>query len=611
MRIEGWRHFWRALLFGWCLILSGALQAQTIESVLSPGPVIQGHVKVENECKECHSRFDRSNQDTLCVVCHKEVGADVRANTGLHGKRDNKQQCRACHGEHKGRNAKLASFDTKTFDHRRTDFELHDKHTTLECAKCHVAGKRWAEAPGTCVACHTKDDTHKGGLGRKCEDCHNAKSWKDVRFDHDTQTKFALLDKHATVKCESCHAQGRYKDTPMTCVGCHKKDDHHKGQYGDKCDTCHNAKNWKTSIFNHDTDTRYALKDKHRSIKCEACHGGPVPLYKQKLATDCVSCHLKDDKHKTTLGRQCGDCHTERSWKEPPGFDHSKSKFPLLGAHIKTACKECHADALYRKTPGRCVDCHKKVDKHETNLGDKCETCHAEQKWKDVQGRFDHDRSKFKLRNAHAARNVKCQDCHENLRGMRGTPTDCFSCHARDDRHEGSVGKQCDSCHRDTVWKVERYDHNKTKFALVGRHQVVQCASCHLSLRFKEAASDCLSCHRKDDHHKATLGAKCESCHNARAWSLWDFDHNRSTRYKLEASHQKVSCLACHAKPAPAGAAIAPVGSDCMACHRKDDIHEGQFGRNCEQCHAPTQWKAVRSSSAAKPAADKPAGAKP
>jgi hypothetical protein len=48
-----------------------------------------------------------------------------------------------------------------------------------------------------------------------------------------------------------------------------------------------------------------------------------------------------------------------------------------------------------------------------------------------------------------------------------------------------------------------------------------------------------------------------------------------------------------------------------MACHRKDDIHEGQFGRNCEQCHAPTQWKAVRSSSAAKPAAAKPAGAKP
>jgi hypothetical protein len=339
-------------------------------------------------------------------------------------------------------------------------------------------------------------------------------------------------------------------------------------------------------------DTRYALKDKHRSVKCAACHTGPV--YTFKLGNTCVDCHLKDDKHKTTLGSKCADCHTERSWKEPPGFDHAKSRFPLLGAHVKTACKECHVDALYRQTPGRCIDCHKKVDKHERNLGEKCESCHSEQKWKDVQGRFDHDRSKFQLRNAHAARTVKCQDCHETLRGMRGTATDCLSCHRRDDKHDGTLGKQCEQCHRDTNWKVERFDHAKTKFALAGRHQVVQCASCHLSLRFKEAASDCLSCHRKDDTHKATLGAKCETCHNARAWTLWDFDHDRATKYKLEGKHRPLKCTSCHRLPAPAGRAIAPVGSDCLSCHRQSDVHEGRFGRRCEQCHVPESWRQVR-----------------
>jgi hypothetical protein len=585
----------RWLLVGLCLLAAGAPRAQSIESVLAPGPVIEGHVKVEHDCKACHSRFDRAGQDALCVECHKEVGLDVRKHTGFHGKRDTPQQCRTCHGEHKGRGAKLAAFDTKTFDHRRTDFELKDKHAPVECAKCHASGKRWAEAPNTCVGCHTKDDTHKGGLGRKCEECHSAKNWKETTFDHD-KTRFALVDKHFTAKCDTCHAQGRYKDTPRTCIGCHKKDDTHKGQYGEKCESCHGAKAWKPSSFNHDVDTHYALKDKHRTVKCASCHTGP--LFQKKLDTACVACHLKDDKHKTTLGNKCADCHTERSWKEPPGFDHAKSRFPLRGAHVQTLCKDCHSDALYRKTPSTCVACHRKVDKHDGNLGEKCETCHGEQKWKDVQGRFDHDRSKFPLRNAHAARTVKCQDCHETLRAMRGTATDCLSCHRRDDKHDGTLGKKCDDCHRDTNWQVPRFDHTKTKFPLLGKHPVVQCGACHLSLRFKEAASDCLSCHRKDDSHKGTLGAKCESCHNARAWTLWDFDHDRATKYKLDGQHRKTACVACHAKAAPAGKAIAAVGSDCMACHRKDDVHDGRFGRRCETCHAPTKWREVRQATA-------------
>jgi hypothetical protein len=574
-------------------------RAQSIESVLAPGPVIQGHAKVEHDCKSCHARFDRAGQDALCISCHKEVGADVKEGHGLHGKRDSKQQCRACHSEHKGRNAQLVSFDTKTFDHQHTDFDLHDKHVGVTCAKCHVAGKRWAEAPSTCAACHGKDDVHKGGLGRKCEECHSAKSWKDTSFDHDTKTRFALTDKHFNVKCDSCHAQGHYKDTPRTCIGCHRKDDNHKGNYGEKCESCHNAHGWKPSTFNHDTDTHYPLKDKHRQVKCAGCHTGM--LYNNKPGKDCISCHLKDDKHKTTLGDKCETCHTERSWKEPPGFDHDKSRFPLLGSHVKTACKDCHTDALYRQTPSTCVACHRKVDKHESNLGERCETCHSSEKWKDVQGRFDHDRSRFPLRNAHAARSVKCQDCHETLKAMRGTPTECNSCHRRDDRHEGTLGAKCETCHQDKSWKVARFDHARTQFPLLGKHQVVNCGACHLSLRFKEAGSTCISCHRKDDTHKATLGERCESCHNARAWSLWDFDHDRKTRYALEGSHRKVACKDCHTQPAPSGKATAPVGSDCVACHRKADVHEGRFGRRCETCHQPSNWRQVRQTGAPRP----------
>ena len=38
------------------------------------------------ECANCHVKFDRAAQDGLCLDCHKEVGADVRAKQGYHGR---------------------------------------------------------------------------------------------------------------------------------------------------------------------------------------------------------------------------------------------------------------------------------------------------------------------------------------------------------------------------------------------------------------------------------------------------------------------------------------------------------------------------------------------
>jgi hypothetical protein len=592
----------RRLLVLLCLLAAGAAPAQTIESVLSPGPVIEGHAKTEHDCKACHLRFDRNAQDGLCTACHKEVGQDVRGRTGWHGRQDQAQPCRACHTDHKGRAEKVAAFDTRTFDHGKTDYALRDKHSGVECKQCHLPAKRWREATATCVGCHKKDDEqkgHKGGLGSQCEDCHTPKDWKTTVFDHG-KTRFALSGKHVDTKCDGCHATHRYKDTPRTCIGCHRKDDGdkgHKGQYGEKCESCHNAKAWKPSTFNHDTATRYALKDKHREVKCAACHT-TMPLYGHKTGTACIDCHKKDDKHKETLGTKCGDCHTEKGWKEPPHFDHAKSRFPLLGAHVKTACKDCHKDQLFRQTPGECVDCHKKDDKHQGNLGVRCADCHGEVNWKPLPGKFDHSKTRFPLRNAHGARSVKCQDCHESQRNYRGLATTCISCHKRDDRHEGTLGERCESCHTDVNWRVARFDHAATRYPLAGRHLVVACKSCHQSLRYREAPRDCTGCHRKDDTHKATLGVQCESCHNVRAWALWDFDHDRGTNYRLEGKHRKLRCDACHSQPAPVGRKAAPVGRDCMACHRKDDVHEGRFGRRCEQCHGNDDWKRLKQATA-------------
>ena len=577
----------------WLLAVCSLVQGQGIESILSPGKLIQGHIKVDDDCAACHVKFDRNAQDGLCNACHKDVGADVRNRAGYHG-RIKPQYCRSCHTDHKGREAKIVEFDPKQFDHALSDFALRGAHLKTECNKCHVAGRKYREAAVDCLSCHRKEDVHKGSLGAKCADCHTEVNWKETKIDHD-KTRFPLTGKHVDTKCADCHKNDRYKETPRTCVACHRKDDDgkrgHKGQFGEKCESCHGTKAWKPSTFNHDTETRYALRGKHRTTGCADCHTGH--LFKDKVSSDCYACHKKDDKHKESLGRDCGSCHSERGWKEQIKFDHDKTSFPLLGEHAKIECKACHKSAVYKEAPKECIGCHRKDDKHERTLGDKCGDCHIERDWKTTQGRFNHDRTKFKLRNAHAETKLKCNACHKDLRSYRNTPLDCYSCHKKDDKHEGQQGKACEQCHSDASWKVATFDHARTRYPLTGRHLMVPCKSCHLTPRYRDAPRDCFGCHKKDDKHKLKFGERCESCHNTRAWPVWDYDHDKRANYKLDGAHRKVACETCHQREAPKGRDAAPVGNTCVACHRRDDVHDGQFGVRCEQCHAVSDWKQI------------------
>lgn len=588
-----WECLWVVVVL--VALLPWSAHGQSVESVLAPGDVIAGHAKLEGVCASCHVRFSPKGQDALCMDCHKEVSRDVKSKSGFHGRLKGEPTCRSCHTDHKGRQARIVQFDPKKFDHRQSDYLLKAKHQDVACDQCHLKGKKYWQAASDCLSCHKKDDVHKGGIGGKCSDCHSESGWKDTSFDHAKKTKFALEQKHTKVKCDGCHANGHYKDTPKTCIGCHKKDDEHKGQYGSKCETCHNAATWKDILFNHDADTHYALRGKHRKVQCNDCHTGP--LYKQNLPEQCWDCHKRDDKHKESLGKDCATCHSESGWKDPPRFDHEKTRFPLLGKHVKADCKDCHKGVMFKEASTDCFACHKKDDKHEGTLGQSCVDCHSERDWKTTAGRFDHDKTRFPLRNAHFSERVKCAACHTaGLKGYRNTATDCYACHQKDDKHQGSQGKQCEQCHGDKDWKLTAFDHSKTRFPLTGGHRNVACSSCHETKQFKEVKRECVGCHLKDDPHKASQGGKCESCHSVRHWKAWTFDHDKQTRYALTGRHAKVKCEACHARPAPKGSAIAAVGQRCVDCHASDDPHDGQFGQRCEQCHATGNWLQISGS---------------
>lgn len=560
-----------------------------LNHLVLPGEVIQGHIKYESECTKCHKQFDKSAQSELCKDCHKDVGKDISEKRGYHGLMKGAPECKECHTEHKGREALIAKLKTINFDHLVTGFELKGGHlkSKVLCKDCHSPQKKYRQAPTKCFGCHERDDKHKGGLGTACENCHEEKDWKTTRFDH-SKTHFSLLGKHIEVKCKSCHPNEKYKDTPQQCNECHKKDDKHKGNFGIKCETCHTDRGWKEILFDHDKKTKYPLLGKHHEVKCISCHKGD--LYKDKLQTNCISCHRKEDKHKGIFGSKCENCHTERDWKEVL-FDHNKkTKFPLLGKHrAPLKCSSCHKGDLYKdKLQMTCVSCHKKDDDkiHKGNFGSKCETCHVERAWKEIL--FDHDKStKYPLIGKH--REAKCIGCHKGDLYKNKLQIDCYSCHRKDDKHEGQEDKKCESCHHEQSWKKTEFDHRMSGFSLTGKHLLTECKKCHISARFKDAKSDCWSCHEKQDLHKRTLGTACETCHNTRNWKDWDFDHDKSN-FKLQGKHRDIRCADCHKKPVTKKVTL---NVNCIDCHDKDDKHDSAFGDQCEHCHNSLTWKTI------------------
>lgn len=571
------------------MLLAVPAWGDSVETALMPGQVIEGHAKWEEDCTKCHKRFDKAAQTQLCQDCHKEVRKDVEGKQGFHGRFKEQRECKECHTEHKGRTENIAPINEKTFDHAQTDFALRGAHANVkkvECKSCHKPKAKYREAPSTCYACHKKDDKHKGRAGESCPDCHTENNWKEIRFDHN-KTKYPLRGKHAEVACKECHAEDRYKNTPLDCYSCHKKDDKHKGQEGTHCEECHNERSWKKTPFDHNK-SRFPLLGKHETVECKKCH--TTPAFKD-TPMDCYSCHKKDDKHKGSYGEKCATCHAERDWKTIV-FDHElHTKYPLFGGHLRTKCESCHKGHLYKdKTPIDCVACHKKDDKHKGHFGEHCVSCHTERDWNALL--FEHDRdTNYPLKGYH--RKVKCDSCHKGQLYKEKTPTACHTCHKKDDIHRSNFGEKCEKCHIEQSWKTLPFDHDRdTKYPLLGKHRSTTCESCHTGQLYKEKTpADCNSCHKNDDAHRRRLGTQCEDCHNTRDWKIWDFNHDTRTRFKLDGGHAGLECYSCH--HAPMGKKVtAPFA--CVSCHKKDDKHEGGYGPQCERCHETSLWKNIK-----------------
>lgn len=475
-----------------------------------------------------------------------------------------------------------------------------------DCNACHRRFRR-SDQRELCLDCHedvANDINEETGFHGKfddakndeCATCHTDHEGRsadivdldEATFDH-LLTDFELLGKHADAECVDCHEPGdKHRDATGNCFACHSEDDEHQGALGEDCAECHNpADEWVDAEFDHDT-TDFALIGEHQKIECLDCHEDATY---QNAPTTCYGCHAEDDFHDGRSGEQCENCHSPVSWNDT-SFNHARdTEFPLEGRHAKLTCDDCHSEDPFSDTlETGCVSCHLEDDDHDGHNGEDCAACHSNDDWTDSI--FDHDRdTEFTLNGSHEE--VACNECHAEPIFDSSPGTDCHSCHAEDDVHEGQQGESCNDCHTETSWEeVTNFDHDLTKFPLLGEHDNLECDDCHSTQVFADVESDCVDCHEEDDTHGEKFEDDCGSCHNPVAWDLWLFDHNVQTDFVLDGAHVDVTCDDCHRSSL---ATMKRVGESCSDCHRADDVHDGEFGADCGRCHSDSSFKDVRS----------------
>jgi len=401
-----------------------------------------------------------------------------------------------------------------------------------------------------CDQCHDTSDKSKQAI--LCVSCHDH---KDIKSDIKNKSGFhGQLPKQQQSDCKHCHTEHKGRDQNIVLLN--------------------------LSTFNHQ-QTDFKLKGTHKKTACNSCHKKDKKY--SEAPTKCYSCHKDTDVHKGKQGKKCESCHNETNWKKTK-FDHSKTDFPLKGAHKEARCTVCHINDKYKDTPKQCISCHKINDIHSGNFGKKCDTCHTSSKWSEIK--FDHDKkTDFPLYGKH--KTASCSSCHTSADIKKDIPKKCHSCHKNDDEHKGRYGKKCDTCHNSSDWSKPTFNHSKnTDFPLIGKHKDISCNQCHKGDLYKDKLKEnCYSCHKKDDTHGGKQGKNCASCHNEKGWQTnVSFDHDISG-FPLIGMHATVQCEECHLTNE-----YSTTKSTCNVCHAADDVHKTKLGTDCNSCHNPNSW---------------------
>ncbi|MBU1429370.1 hypothetical protein KKF91_02300 [Myxococcota bacterium] len=305
-----------------------------------------------------------------------------------------------------------------------------------------------------CARCHqdrytSGDFSHEAiGLTGDCADCHDDDSWIFRRpFDHGF---WPLRDRHAEARCLACHVGALTTPPARTCLPCHEADrlaarPDHTG-IAPTCEDCHSTAGWRPSLFDH--SARFLIDGAHLELACARCHVNEIYLGTPRA---CVGCHEADAANaQPDHGRfssRCEECHNTTAWK-PSNFNHDQF-FPLVGAHQRVDCVECHPRDRYAGTPRECIGCHAEdrlnLSPDHARFPLLCGECHNQDAWKpwDVYHIFP----------VNHRSNERCEDCHSDAPSFERFY--CTSCHEQGemDREHRRMGRyrydneECFRCH--------------------------------------------------------------------------------------------------------------------------------------------------------------------
>ncbi len=248
-------------------------------------------------------------------------------------------------------------------------------------------------------------------------------------------------------------------------------------------------------------------------------------------------------------------------------------------------------------------------------VGYECGDCHGSSGWTvlTLQG-FDHDVTGFPLKDTHKMQ--PCSACHpgstvQEKHNFSTTNGSCITCHM--DVHQSELGSDCEQCHNNRSWQVTRqsFDHEMTRFSILGAHNSVACEDCHTEkpmVQFKNTSMACFHCHETDyasvvtpSHMLAQMDHDCQSCHPAtrKRWNPSTFVHQEF--YELTGTHETIDCYNCHE------GVFRGTANDCRTCHTTEFDATGTaiypeaprhgdsdfFAEQCEECHSTTTWLPV------------------
>jgi hypothetical protein len=609
-----------------CHSMNNWVPAQ-FDHALTGFPLTGGHAVPPRACTDCHVNNNYNLGAMGCVSCHLKDFQNT--NNPNHVQQGFPQACESCHN--------TAAWSPANFDHAKSGFPLTGAHTVppRACTDCHV-NNNYNLTQTACVSCHLKDFQNTNnpnhaqqGFSQTCETCHTTAAWSPANFDH-AKSGFPLTGAHTVPPraCTDCHVNNNYTITDKACVSCHLKDfqgagnpNHVQGGFPQTCETCHTTSAWQPANFDH-AKTGFPLTGSH-TVPPRACSDCHINNNYNLTQTTCVSCHLKDFQNTNNpnhvqqgFSQTCEVCHSTSAWA-PAQFDHSKTQFPLTGAHTvpPRACTDCHVNNNYNLTQTTCVSCHLKDFQNTNNpnhvqqgFAQTCEVCHSTSAWQPAQ--FDHSKTQFPLTGAHTVPPRQCTDCHVNNK-YNLNQTTCVSCHLKDFQNagnpnhvQGGFPQTCETCHTTSAWQPANFDHSKTGFPLTGAHTVPprQCADCHINNNYNITNTACVSCHQQDynnaktpiDHIAAKFPTTCETCHDTVQWSNGKFDHAQ-TGWVLTGSHTVPprACADCHIN-----GNYNITTTTCVSCHQQDynnaktpvDHIQAGFPTTCETCHDTVNW---------------------